>query len=192
MNEKVNETRQCIYCKSEIDAHAIICLNCKKKQGKVKKCPFCKEKILAREKDVCPICGKNLKKLNIIVGVIVFVIIALFLAVGMQNMQTDDQIIMERMNVSIEQAEVIDEILKDVGVISVMEIARDEGLDDYYLNGGTDKGYRVAFNGTDTNNVKNTVIVNIDENGNVLVIKIPLGNVLYENGKAVDNIDNYR
>ena len=95
------------------------------------------------------------------------------------------------MNVSSEQAKVIDETLEDVGVISVMEIARDEGLDDYYLNGGTDKGYRIAFNGTDTNNVKNTVIVNINEDGNVLIIKIPLGNVLYENGKAVDNINNY-
>ena len=72
----------------------------------------------------------SLKKLNIIVGVFVFVIIALFLAVGMQNMQTDDEIIMEKMNVSVEQAEVIDEILKDVGVISVMEIARDERHDD--------------------------------------------------------------
>ena len=192
MSEKVKETRQCVFCKSEIDAHAIICLNCKKKQGKVKKCPFCKEKILAREKDTCPICGKNLKKLNIIVGVIVFVIIALILAVGMQNMQTDEEIIIEKMNVSSEQAKVIDDTLKDIGVISVMEIARDEGLDDYYLNGGTDKGYRIAFNGTDTNNVKNTVIVNISEDGNILVVKIPLGNVLYENGQAVDNLNNYR
>lgn len=191
MNEKVKETRQCVYCKSEIDAHAIICLNCKKKQGKVKKCPFCKEKILAKEKNVCPICGKNLKKLNIIVGVVVFVIIALILAVGMQNMETDEELIINNMGVSSEQAKVIDEILEDVGVISVMEIARDEGLDDYYLNGGNDKGYRVAFNGTNTNDVKNTVIVNISEDGKVLVIKIPLGNVLYENEKAVDNINNY-
>lgn len=188
----LKETKKCNYCKSEIDAHAILCLNCKKKQGPTKICPFCKDKILKKEK-VCPNCGKNLKKRSIIIGSVVFVVVCLILAVAMQNYKGTDEKISSVMNVSIEQATEIEKVLDSVGVSNINEIARDEGLDDYYWNKGTDKGYRVAFIGNDTNDVHKTVLVNISEDGKVLAIRLAIydGSILYENGQVKDNIKNY-
>lgn len=189
---KENEKKKCNYCKSEIDAHAIICLNCKKKQGPTKVCPFCKDKILKKEK-ICPNCGKNLKKFNTIIGGIVFVVVCLILAVTLQNYETTDEKMSSIMNVSPEQVEEIKKVLDSVGVPTITEIAKDEGLDDYYFNGGKDKGYRVAYSGTDTNDTHRTVLVYINEDGTVLAVKMAEieGAVLYEKGEVKDNLNNY-
>lgn len=188
----LKETKKCNYCKSEIDAHAILCLNCKKKQGPTKVCPFCKDKILKKEK-VCPNCGKNLKKRSLIVGGIVFVVVCLLLAVAMQNYNGGTSEMAEVMGVTETQAEIIKDVLKSVGVSTITKIERDDSLDDFFWNGGTDKGYRVAFSGTNVNDMHKIVIVNISEDGKVVGIKLAtLGNkVLYEDGKVLDNIRNY-
>ncbi len=186
MNEKT-KTKKCVYCKNEIDAHAIICMNCKKKQGKIKKCPYCKDKILAKE-TTCPNCGKNLRKLQWVAIFVVVFVLAIGIALAMQGIQNMEKDIANKMGVSKEQAAVIKDTLEKVGVLVVNEIERDEALDDYYLNGGTDKGYRIAFRGHYTNNVPDTVIINITEDGKILVIKEPMGNVLYENDKVINKI----
>ncbi len=101
----------------------------------------------------------------------------------------NEEIIVDKMNVNEEQATVIKDVLKEVGITTITVIEKDDALDDYYLNGGTDQGYRLAFRGTDTNNVSNTVIINITEDGKILIIKEPMGDVLYENDHVLNKID---
>ena len=180
---------KCIKCGQEINRYDVICPNCNKVQGKSKVCPDCKGRILASEK-VCPICGnKKFKKSKLIIVIIAVIIICLLLAVALQKVINNEEIISEKMNVDNEQAIVIKDVLKDVGITTINEIERDESLDDYYLNGGTDKGYRIAFRGHDTNSVPDTVIINITKDGKILVIKEPMGDVLYENDKVLNKIN---
>ena len=196
-----NETKLCKYCRSDIDKHAVYCPNCRKQQGKIAKCPFCHTEILTSDKVKCPNCGKNSKHFNLIV----FFVICAFIAIiaGMSNNSkhtnlnnnnsTANTDVMRIMNVNEEQAKEICNILNSVGVSNINAIARADELDDYYWNGGSDKGYRLAYSGTDTNDMHRTVIVNINENGNVLAIKMASlnGVVLYEDGKILDNLKNY-
>lgn len=203
MNENnFKETKQCKYCRSDIDLHATYCSNCRKKQGKTKKCPYCKTQILATEKVSCPNCGKNLKNLNLITGLVIFFGICLIIGFASQNNgggsgtntnKSYSSKIVKVMGVDKTQAEEIVKVLDSVGVSNINEIARDDGLDDYYWNKGTDKGYRLAYSGDDTNDVNRTVIVNIKEDGTVLAIKMAKynGTVLYENGQVKDNLKNY-
>lgn len=197
-----NDKKQCKYCRSEIDTHATYCPNCRKKQGKTKKCPYCKTQILATEKVSCPNCGKNLKNIKLITGIVIFVGICLMIGfasqnngnnIGGSNSNKFSSKVVKVMGVDKEQAEEIVKVLDSVGVSNINEIARDDGLDDYFWNKGTDKGYRLAYSGDDTNDMHRTVIVNISEDGTVLAIKMAAthGTVLYENGQIKDNLNNY-
>lgn len=198
----LRDTKQCKYCRSDIDMHATYCPNCRKKQGKTKKCPYCKTQILATEKVSCPNCGKNLKNIKLITGIVIFVGICLMIGFASQNNGNNigggnsnkfSSKIVKVMNVDKAQAEEIVKVLDSVGVSNINEIARDEGLDDYYWNKGADKGYRLAYSGDDVEDVNRSVIVNINADGTVLAIKMAKynGTVLYENGQVKDNLKNY-
>lgn len=195
-----NKMKKCIYCRSEIDYHAVYCPHCAKQQGKTKKCPYCKTEILKSEKVNCPNCGKNLKKVNyIIIGFFIFFGL-LAIAMGQVSPNTTNNSnktstaqIIKVMNVDEIQANEIINVLNSVGVSNINKIARDDGLDDYYWNGGTDKGYRVAYSDFNTNDIHRTVIVNLNDDGSVLAVKMaaPDAPVLYENGEIKDYLTNY-
>ena len=135
---------------------------------------------------------KNFKFFKVIIIIFAVVVIpVMIIQLSGKGIGSLSKLVNE-MNITQEQAQSIEDILEDVGVEKINAVAKDEGLDDYYLNGGTDKGYRIAYNGNDTNDTNNTIIINIKEDGNVLVIKMTMGAVLYENGQVLDNLFNYR
>ncbi|MBQ9834394.1 MAG: hypothetical protein IJO33_04310 [Bacilli bacterium] len=135
---------------------------------------------------------KNFKFFKVIIIIFAVVVIpVMIIQLSGKGIGSLNKLVNE-MNITQEQAQSIEDILEDVGVEKINAVAKDEGLDDYYLNGGTDKGYRIAYNGNDTNDTNNTIIINIKEDGNVLVIKMTMGAVLYENGQVLDNLFNYR
>lgn len=163
-NIERKKIKQCKYCKCEISADKEICDNCSKQAKKNKK-------------------GKFLKTF------ICIILVVGFIGILCSVLYDDAHIIEDKMGVNEEQAQVIKETLEKVGVESINEIAYDDGLNDYYMNGGKDKGYRVAFRGTDTNNVHDTVIVYINEDGSILAISEIMGNVLYENGEVKNKLN---
>lgn len=135
---------------------------------------------------------KNFKFFKVIIIIFAVVVIpVMIIQLSGKGIGSLNKLVNE-MNITQEQAQSIEDILEDVGVEKINAVAKDEGLDDYYLNGGTDKGYRIAYNGNDTNDTNNTIIINIKEDGNILVIKMTMGAVLYENGQVLDNLFNYR
>lgn len=163
-NIERKKIKQCKYCKCEISADKEICDNCSRQAKKNKK-------------------GKFLKTF------ICIILVVGFIGILCSALYDNAHIIEDKMGVNEEQAQVIKETLEKVGVESINEIAYDDGLNDYYMNGGKDKGYRVAFRGTDTNNVHDTVIVYINEDGTVLAISEIMGNVLYENGEVKNKLN---
>lgn len=158
----------------------------------IKQCKYCKCEI-SSDKEICDSCSKkaNKKRVPIVPIVIVAIIIIFVMAFQLGWIDTNADIteMVETMNISEVQAQAIKDTLKEVGVNNINAVAYEEGLGDYYMNGGKDKGYRVAFRGTDTNNVHNTVIVYINEDGSLLAVSEILGNVLYENGQVKNKLN---
>ena len=127
-----------------------------------KQCKFCRSVIDARA-NVCPVCKRTLSKGNgCLITLLVFVV--LFIGLGFLSIpmvikdlkanppRNDDSIAAKHIDVTSEQSELIDSVLKSCGITEVKKIEHDELLDNAHADGET--GYRIAV----SNDIDNVIL----------------------------------
>lgn len=158
---------------------------------KLKKCKYCQMEIPKKAK-VCPNCNRALKGHGCLVSILIFlaigVICSIIMTKGIEDMEKhpekyDDSIAAKYIEVTGEQGESIDCILKECGIENVKTFEHDELLDNAHVEG--EIGYRIG-----TKEVNN-IILYLTRDKSVYSVRYADYD-LYADGKTIATVNDYR
>lgn len=160
-----------------------------KEKPTTKQCKFCKSEINIKA-TVCPICKREQKKGHgCLITLVIIVLLGGSLCFGItQIIKNPEQystshLASKYIDVTAEEGKLIDSILSECGITKIKSFERDELLDNLHFDGET--GYRIALN----DNVKN-IILYLDSNNEVYSLRY-IDYDLYFNEKVVATINDY-